>query len=55
MNTAYIIAIVSGLLAAVVAFVVGRVMSSTGSSAELEAHKEQINTLNRTIAERALY
>lgn len=52
MNTAYIIAIVSGLLAAVVAFVVGRVMSSTGSSAELEAHKEQINTLNRTIAER---
>lgn len=52
MNTAYIIAIVSGLLAAVVAFVVGRRMRSTGSSAELEALKEYTNTLNRTIAER---
>lgn len=53
MNTAIIIAVVCFVFSVIVAYVVGRAIRATkGRSTELEVHKEQINTLNRTIAER---
>ena len=53
MNTAIIIAVVCFVFSVSVAYVVGRAIRATkGRSTELEVHKEQINTLNRTIAER---
>lgn len=53
MDTLYVIAIVAGVGAFLVAYFVGRrVRMGAGVSAELEAHKNQINALNTTIAER---
>lgn len=53
MNTATIIAIISCVGAAVVAYVVGRkINAKADNGAELDTQKEHINTLNRTIAER---
>ncbi|MBQ8367082.1 MAG: DNA recombination protein RmuC [Alistipes sp.] len=53
MNTATIIAIISGIGAAIVAYVVGRRINATAdNNTELDTQKEHINALNRTIAER---
>lgn len=53
MNTSTLIAIISSVGAAIVAYIVGRKISAKGdNNTELDTHKEHINTLNRTIAER---
>ena len=53
MNTVIIIAVVSCVGAAVVAFIVGRMINAKAdTNTELDTQKEHVNTLNRTIAER---
>lgn len=53
MNTATIIALISGVGATVVAFIVGRMVNAKAdNNTELDTQKEHINTLNRTLAER---